>query len=308
MPELRRRASRAGENFSVLSPLLPKDLIDDFAAVYAFCRRADDLADSGEPTPTGRAAALENLASLRSALDRWLSGAADADSQPVEKWHPEDAMLARLAQVVRARSLRAEHFHHLLDAFERDQRQLRYETWDDLLSYCRDSADPVGRLVLELGGIDTADEVHASLLRRSDAICTALQLTNHWQGVRGDLLERDRVYLPREETGLGEEDLRAMIERPGDPELRVRYIKALRPLVERTRKLYEGGRPIVEELAATPARRLAPTVWLLSAGGEATLHKIHRRGCTTLWKRPRLGISQKMVLVLRAAAVRARIR
>lgn len=300
-PVLRKQAGRSGENFSVLSPLLPRDLVDDFAAVYAFCRRADDMADSVEPTPEGRAAALENLASLRTALDRWLDAESDVAPDGQSAWHPEDAMLARLAEVVRSRSLKREHFHRLLDAFERDQHQTRYQTWDDLLSYCEDSANPVGRLVLELGGLETASEEHADLVGHADRICTALQLTNHWQDVRRDLLERDRVYLPSEETGLSEEDLHRMIQNPKNPELRIRYIRSLRPLVMRTQQLYLEAKPIFHQLKTTPADRLTPTVRLLAAGGFATLRKVDRTGCTTLWKRPRLSTLDKGMLICSGA-------
>lgn len=291
---LRRQAARSGENFSVLSPLLPRDLIDDFAAVYAFCRRADDLADDIEPTLEGRQAALENLRAFRRALRSHL----EAGSEPVD--HPDGPMLARLAETVHRRGVRTEHLHHLLDAFERDQHQTRYESWDDLLSYCDGSANPVGRIVLELGGLDLADPGNEKLVNWSDSVCTALQLTNHWQDVRRDLLERDRVYLPSEETGLSAEDLRQMIADPKNPELRVRFIRALRPLVERTAAIYRDARQLPKAIARTPARRIAPTVWLLASGGEHTLSRIERTGCTTLYRRPRLGKLSKTVLIARA--------
>ena len=294
--KLRSGARRAGENFSVLSPLLPKEYVRDFASVYAFCRRADDLADDVDPTPEGREAALERLREVRSALDRHLTAGDDISAHA----HPDDAMLAELARTVRSRSIRHEHFHRLLDAFEQDQVKHRYETWDEVLEYCRGSANPVGRMILEIGGLDTESDGNKRIVEWSDRVCTALQLTNHWQDVRRDLLERDRVYFPSKDTELNADDLNAMIDSPQDPGLRVRYIKALRPLVVRTQALYDEARELPDTLAVTSARALAPTVWLLGAGGEATLHRIERLGCTTLWRRPRLGKAAKAFLVLRA--------
>jgi squalene synthase HpnC len=294
--DLRVAAKRADENFSVLSPLLPKRYVGDFAAVYAFCRRADDLADDVQPTPEGRALALERLRAFREALGRHLNPSEGAGDES----HPDDAMLAELARAAERRSIRHEHFHHLLDAFEQDQVKHRYETWDEVMEYCRGSANPVGRIVLEIGGIDTQDDASEQIVRWSDTVCSALQFTNHWQDVRRDLLERDRVYLPSRDTGLSAEDLRAMIDSPSEPELRVRYIRALRPLVTRTHEMYLDARGLPDAIAETAARPLAPTVWLLGAGGEATLRRIERLGCTTLWKRPRLGPLSKAFLVLRA--------
>lgn len=285
----------------MISPLLPRDLVDDFAAVYAFCRRADDLADDIVPTPEGRQEALGNLRGLRAVFHAQL----DQPDSPAE--HPDAPMLARLAETVRARGVRREHFDHLLDAFEQDQHKIRYATWDELLQYCRGSADPVGRIVLELGGIDTADEANAEIVRKSDLVCTALQLTNHWQDVRRDLIERDRVYLPSEETGLSDHDLRAMIENPKNPELRVRYIRALRPLVKRTSVFYDEARPLPKAMLATPARTLAPTIRLLASGGEQTLRRIERTGCTTIYRRPRLSVFDKAMLVVRAWIVSRRL-
>ncbi len=300
--DLRRRAARSGENFSVLSPLLPKDLIADFASVYAFCRRADDLADEIEPTPEGRQRALENLGAFRAALQSRL----DPETDPID--HPDGAMLSELAATAKKRAVRSEHFHHLLDAFERDQRQTRYETWDDLISYCEGSANPVGRIVLEVGGLTTTEPTVSDIVGWSDMVCTALQLTNHWQDVRRDLLERDRVYLPSQETGLTDTDLRAMIDDPANPDQRVRFIRALRPLVERTDAMFREAWPLSAALADTEARKIAPTVRLLASGGEATLRKIERSGCTTVFKRPSIGPLTKAFLVLRAGLQARRYR
>jgi phytoene/squalene synthetase len=195
----------------------------------------------------------------------------------------------------------ARPFHRLIDAFEQDQRVTRYENWDQLIQYCTGSADPVGRIVMALAGHREDDPANAQRLVMSDATCTALQLTNFWQDVRRDLVERDRVYLPREEAGLDAETLRDYAARTDDPGARAPFIKAVRPLVERTRALFIKGRPLVRTLDA----RIRPAVWLFGAGGESVLTSIERIGCTTLWERPALGRTRKATLLLRAMAMRA---
>lgn len=290
---LRRLATGHYENFSVLSRLVPPALRDDFAAVYGFCRWSDDLADETGAAGESREASKRLLQWWRSELEgcfRFARGEADEA--------PRHPVFVALAPTIREKELSADPFHHLIDAFAQDQTKTRYETWDEVAGYCKGSADPVGRIVLALAGHDGSKPGDDERLAMSDATCTALQLTNHWQDVRRDLLERDRVYLPRAETGLSAEDLRAMLDRADDPEARVRYIRAVRPLVERTRALFRQGRP----LPRTLDRRMRPVVWLFGAGGEAVLTRIERIGCATLWERPRLSKAAKLWLIGRAAA------
>lgn len=289
-----------GENFSVLSRMVPPDLRDDFAAVYAFCRWADDLGDETcapvdggeEAFAAGRARALELLGWWREGLAgcfAFARGAAEAA--------PRHPVFIALAETVRRRSLDEAPFGRLIDAFEQDQRVPRYETWAQVVDYCTRSADPVGRIVLALRGV-TDDE---AMLQMSDATCTALQLTNFWQDVRRDLQERDRVYLPSAETGLGAGELRAWIDHPDDPSARVRYIRAVRPLVERTRGLFQAGSGLPRAMLADGrAADLAPAVWLFGAGGRSVLRSVERMGCATLWRRPRLGAGRKASLVVAA--------
>lgn len=314
-----------GENFHVLTRLVPARLRPAFAAVYAFCRWADDLADEPIRAPgserdpgsaaspeTQRDAALDLLAWWRSGLvavdaasgqepaDREGSiepaGRADAPTD-----HPVFVALAALAREHRVPST---PFHDLIDAFERDQRQTRYETWDDLLSYCQGSADPVGRVVLMLGGHRPPDEDPRSvpLCRMSDAVCTGLQIVNHIQDARHDLLERDRVYLPSAETGFDAADLRGMVENPDDAASRTRYIRAVRALCERTRGLFDSA----ADLPARVAPEIAAPVWLFRVAGVSLIDEIERRGCTTLWTRPRVGRRRKATLLLRASLLARR--
>lgn len=281
------------ENFSVLSRLVPAALRDDFAAVYAFCRWADDLGDETGRDDAARARSLELLAWWRRELDGCFAQAGE----------PRHPVFITLRETARKRGLSSKPFHDLISAFEQDQRLTRYETWEQLLDYCTRSADPVGRIVLALAGHGDGSGAatragDAERIAMSDATCTALQLTNFWQDVRRDLLERDRVYLPRAETGIDAETLRAWIDQPDNAEARVRYIKALRPLVERTWTLFERGRTLPKSLD----RSIAPVVSLFGMGGESVLRSVERIGCATLWRRPTLTRRRKAWLICRAWA------
>lgn len=302
----RELASSHQENFSVLSSLVPARLRDDFAAVYAFCRWSDDLGDeyglvlrhqgsgaghqdeeSGEGVSgveEARVVAARRLAWWRGELERCWEGSA---------WHP--VFVALLATRRRHPGLPMRPFSDLISAFEQDQRKTRYSTWDEVVDYCTRSADPVGRIVLHLGGYAEGPE-NGERYVASDATCTALQLTNFWQDVRRDLIERDRVYLPEDETGLRAEHLRAWLDRGDEPGVRVAYIRAVRPMVERTWELFERGRVLEGMLD----RSIRPVVWLLGAGGRSTLRRVESIGCATLWDRPRLGKLAKASLVGRA--------
>jgi squalene synthase HpnC len=292
---VRGLASTHYENFSVLSSLVPRELRDDFAAVYAYCRWSDDLADETGADDAARARSEALLAWWRGELERCFADPAGYSEQPGA--HP---VFTALAQTVRRHGLPAAPFHHLLDALVQDQRVTRYQTWDELLGYCRGSANPVGRIVLHLGGYPDTPE-NAERYAMSDAICTALQLTNFWQDVRRDLLERDRVYMPTFETGLAAETLRHWAEHGrDDPDARVGFIRALRPLVERTWELFDRGRPLPRTLGPT----LRPIVWLFAAGGRSVLRSVERVGCATLWERPTLGTARKGLLIAQAWGLR----
>ncbi len=290
------------ENFSVLSGLVPVGLRDDFAAVYAFCRWADDLGDETGKDEAARARSLELLAWWRRELEGCFAHAVGVEGvggvAPAR--HP---VFIALAETARRRGLHPKPFHDLISAFEQDQRVTRYDTWDQVVDYCTRSADPVGRIVLALAGHGDGSgagsrEGDAERIAMSDATCTALQLTNFWQDVRRDVIERDRVYLPRAETGLDAETLRAWLHTPDDPDARVRYIRAVRPLVERTWGLFERGRPLTRTLD----RGIRPVVRLFGEGGESVLRAVEGVGCATLWTRPTLSKGRKAALLVRAWA------
>lgn len=284
------------ENFSVLTSLVPERLRDDFAAVYAFCRWADDLGDETGNTPEARAESERLLAWWRRELDVCFSPDASNPST-----HPVFVALRATRQ--RHPVLTVRPFADLIDAFVQDQRVTRYDSWDQLLDYCTRSANPVGRIVLMLGGYapPDVDPSNAERFAMSDATCTALQLINFWQDVRRDLLERARVYIPLtgpdgEPTGITPALLQAWLARGDDPRARVPFIRGMRPLVDRTEELFRRGEPLPNLLS----KDLAPVVWLFGAGGRRILARVRQVGCATLWHRPTVTKADKAALLARA--------
>lgn len=269
------------ENFSVLSALVPPNRRDDFAALYAFCRWADDLGDEiGSPERS-----LELLAWWRRELEACFAG---------EPRHP---VFRALRPTIDRCELPIKPFDDLIRAFEWDQRQSRWSTWDELMGSCRLSADPVGRLVLMILGEGRDD----ASFEPSDRICTALQLTNHWQDVRRDLLERGRIYLPQEMTA-AVPDFEQRLERTArqgyapDREFLAAYRTVLRACVDRTWAMWEAGEPLLDRVR--PVHR--PLIWLFCAGGRHVLRKVEESGLETCVSRPTLSRVSKVMLVLRA--------
>lgn len=274
----RRLACGRYENFSVLSALVPRDLRDDYAALYAFCRWADDLGD--EIADRGRC--LQLLAWWRRELEQCFQG---------EPRHP---VFIALWPTIQRHDLPIKPFDDLIKAFEQDQTVTRYDTWEQLIGYCRLSADPVGRLVLMIGGCGDQDR-----FARSDAVCTALQLTNHWQDVKRDILERDRVYIPREMITIDDFDARLLATarqgRAPDREFLAASRLLVRACVDRTWPLFEEGLKLLDGL--DPAIR--PFVILFPAGGMRVLRLIELWNCETVLQRPRLSVAARMALVAR---------
>jgi squalene synthase HpnC len=277
--ECRKLATRHYENFPVASWLVPSDKRDALAVIYAFARCADDFAD--EPDIQDRLAALRRW---RSNLDRCFAGNAE---------HP---VFVALSDVIQKFSLSCEHFEKLLCAFESDVKVNRHPDFASLLAYCRYSANPVGRLVLELFGHHEPE-----LFTLSDSICTALQLTNFWQDAAIDL-RRDRIYLPLEELarfGLLVTDLqRLAVSSNGMPwqALFDRWRALMVIQVRRTRELFERGRLLPERVAPQLRCQLRLT-WL---GGMAILSRIESAGYDVFRRRPSLAKTDFVRLYLRA--------
>ena len=174
---------RGGENFPVGSWLIRRDLRSHVHAFYRFARNADDIADN--PALTG-GEKIRRLDLMAAALDGASGGAAPA--------------AAAMRESLRATGTTAQHCHDLLRAFRLDAEKRRYRDWDDLMEYCRYSAAPVGRYVLDLHGESSA------VWRASDALCAALQVLNHLQDCAPDYARLDRVYLPQDDlaaAGIG---------------------------------------------------------------------------------------------------------
>jgi squalene synthase HpnC len=256
------------ENFTVASALLPRQLLPHFHSVYAYCRWSDDLADeSGDP-----ARASELLRWWRELLLACYDG---------HVWHP---VFVALKPTIDTFAIPRQPFLDLLQAFEQDQHVTCYDTFEQLLGYCRHSANPVGRLVLYLGRChnDRSGEL-------SDAICTALQLANFWQDVRRDL-DIGRIYLPAEDRkrfGVADADLMARRFTPAFAEL-------MRFEVERTRDLFFRGYPLVERVPDF----LQVEVELFVEGGLSILEKIEQIGYNVLERRPVLSKWDKGQLLL----------
>lgn len=259
------------ENFTVASALLPRRLLPHFYPVYAYCRWADDL---GDETGGGQTA-LDLLDWWRGELKQCYAG---------QVRHP---VMIALKPTIEHFAIPPEPFLDLLTAFEQDQRVHGYASFDDLLQYCRISANPVGRLVLYLCG--SFDEERAVL---SDFICTGLQLANFWQDVRRDFTQLGRVYLPesdRNEFGYDSEDLIACRFTP-------QFANLMRFEVERTRDFFERGRPL---LGMVP-KDVRVDIELFLEGGMAILRKIEEIGYDVWKARPKVGKRQKARLLLRA--------
>ncbi|MGW5336246.1 squalene synthase HpnC [Streptomyces bauhiniae] len=182
----------ARENFPVAPFFLPRAWRTDLMAVYGFARLVDDIGD-GDLAPGGADARVLGVPPERADDRLALLDAFEADLGRVFDGTPHHPLLRRLQPTVRRRGLTPEPFLGLIAANRQDQLVTRYETYDDLRAYCELSANPVGRLVLAVTGTATPERI-----RRSDAVCTGLQIVEHLQDVAEDL-GRDRVYLPAQD-------------------------------------------------------------------------------------------------------------
>jgi squalene synthase HpnC len=260
------------ENFPVASLLVPAAMRRHVAALYAFARAADDFADEGARSPRERQRLLDGWsARLAGATASSSPGAAPRPGEPA---NAAEIFLA-LGATIREKRLPVGLLEDLLSAFGQDVVVTRYRRWDDVLDYSRRSANPVGRLVLRIAGYDDP-----RLDAWSDAICSALQLTNFWQDLKIDF-DRGRIYLPVEEIqqhGADEGDL-------ASGRITHAWRAALAAAVERTRTLFLTGRPLCGAVAGRLKHELRAT-WL---GGMRVLSRIERADFDVVARRPRLG-------------------
>jgi squalene synthase HpnC len=266
----RNLATTHYENFSVVSLLVPRRLRPHFHAIYAFCRGADDLADE---SPDAKTALVR--------LDQWerhLKACYDAQAT-----HP---VFVALADTVRTFDLPIEPFIDLLTAFRRDQQQNRYETIDELLDYCRCSANPVGRLVLRLARSDTPENVNLS-----DSICTGLQLVNFCQDVARDY-DRGRIYLPRQSWRMFGYDETMFARREFNPA----FAQVLAAEVARAENFLLAGLP----LAQRAPREIRLQIELFIRGGLEVVAAIRRIGYNVWHTRPTVTRLRKLQLLAAA--------
>jgi len=260
------------ENFSVATWFLPRRLRPHFYSVYAYCRISDDLGDEvGDPQ---QALAL---------LDDW-----ERELKATYAGEPHHPVFIALRETIRECQIPEHEFVDLLKAFRQDQTVHRYETFDDLLGYCRYSANPVGHLVLYVCGYRDAERQQLA-----DCTCTALQLANFWQDVSVDW-QKGRIYLPLEDMRRSGVSEREIAERRPTPE----FLKLMKFEVERAREWFERGLPLVRRVD----RELAIDIELFSRGGQEILNAIERQGYDVLRQRPVISKPRKLWLVARAAA------
>ncbi len=269
IPDVQALMARArSENFPVASHVLPRSRRAHLLALYGFARLADELGDSA---PGDRLAALD-----------WLEGELDAAFSGSAK----SPIMRTLGATLRTCELPRGPFAALIEANRVDQRRKRYESWEQLLAYCKLSANPVGELVLRVLGVASEERIALS-----DAICTGLQLAEHWQDVAEDR-DNGRIYLPAE-------DLQRFGCVPGDLEgsctpKRLRELIAFE--VARTHALFDRGAPLVDELHGRS--KLAVAGFL--GGGRAALEAIERADWDVLAGAPHAGVTRRLIASAKA--------
>lgn len=249
------------ENFPVASIFLPKKNRRPIAAIYAFARRADDVADEGNAIPLERLQQLNQYSDCLQQIN-------------TNSYTGKDPIFIALQDSVREYNLPTQLLEDLLIAFRQDVLKTRYANFNEILAYCRYSANPVGRLVLHLQGTPTEKQ-----LCQSDAICSALQLINFYQDVIQDFTEQQRIYIPQNEllaAGIDEAELL-------NPQTQ-KLVPILRSLYHRTQLLIAEG----VELGTSMPGRLGWEIRAMTLGGIYTLSKLRQQPDESLLSRPRL--------------------
>ena len=270
--ECERVAHAHYENFPVASWMVPARMRPHIAALYAFARTADDFADEG------RRPEAERL----KLLDDWQNRLHACVTECVA----DDRVFLALGATIRACHLPVSLFDDLLSAFRQDITTRRYDTWASLLDYCRRSANPVGRLVLRIAGHDDGRLDHSS-----DALCTALQLTNFWQDLDRDW-QNGRLYVPLEDVDAEGASTRDLDER----RMSESWQRVLSRVASRTRLSFGAGRDVCDGVRGRLRHELRFT-WL---GGTRILERLDRAGYDVFTSRPKLGIADAPPLLWRA--------
>jgi len=259
------------ENFPVVSFLIPKNLRKHVAIIYWFARTADDYADEGNLSKGER---LEKLNNFEFRLKQLLIGKAESDYE------------IALANTINEKNLTAENFYNLLKAFRQDVIKYKYDNFDEIIDYCKHSANPVGRLTLELFDIRSEEAI-----KYSDKICTALQLTNFLQDVSIDY-KKGRIYLPKDEM----EMLQITEKMFEDKENNHKLKQLVKHNVDRIQNLFNEGKKLFPLLSG----RLKVEIKWTVAGGEEILNRIRKNDYNVLNNRPELSKTRMVSLLLKS--------
>ena len=244
--ELASGKGHTDENFPVASHLIAPQFRAPIMAFYRVARLADDVADHATATPEQK---LARLAEIEASL----TGKSEVSPEAVA-----------LRQVLGDRGLGWEHMLDLLEAFRRDVTKLRYQSWDELMDYCRYSAMPVGRFVLDVHGESRAT------WPASDALCAALQVINHLQDCAKDYHEIDRVYLPQQTLDACGANVEMLAEDAGDPAITA----VIRVLADNTTQLLKTSRPFAGQIRDL---RLALEVGAIQRMAESLNQRLRER-------------------------------
>ena len=265
------------ENFPVASFLLPKELRRPVSVIYAFARTADDIADEGNDDTETR---LKKLNVYRHRLEQ-IDEKGITDS--------EDPIFLALADVIKHHKIPCTLFDNLLTAFIQDVNKTRYQNFEQVLDYCQYSANPVGRLLLHLNG-HTDD----TMLAKSDAICTALQLINFYQDVAQDYTEQNRIYLPQDELKSADVDEQQLAGRQNT--------STLAPLLRRQYKRARNTMAAGSTLGNSLNGRFGWEIRAIVLGGATILNKLERQSGSAMLSRPRLSRSELIMLMINSAS------
>lgn len=259
------------ENFPVISLLVKKELRKDVAIIYWFARTADDIADEGELSAEKR---LEKLSRFEKKLSDSLSG-----FYPDEFWEA-------LHNTIIEKNISPQNLFNLLKAFKQDVTKNRFINFEEILEYCSNSANPVGRIILELHDIRTD-----SVFNLSDKVCTALQLTNFYQDVKIDL-KKNRIYIPLDELKKYQIEENSLAKSENNPN----FAQLMKFQVERNRQIYREGEEIIKYLSGRLKYQIKWTI----LGGMAILSKIEDIKYNVIKKRPVHKKSEYAMLMLKA--------
>lgn len=270
------------ENFPVASHLLNKKLRFPVSTVYAFARTADDFADEGNISRLERLQCLDEYISELQQIEHSLKNYS-AQSKNIFFHHSDNNIFIALADVIHNFQIPVCLFYDLIKAFKQDVNTTRYQTFDEILDYCRLSANPIGQILLYLNNSATQKN-----LDDSDAICTGLQLINFYQDIAQDMDENDRLYLPLEEMAhyqVSVDDIKQHVNNEQTQAL-------LKFQLQRAKALYESGKPLCSNLTG----RFAIEIRMIFSGGRLILEKLEQNICA-IYLRPRLSHRDKLQIL-----------